>query len=195
MQTSPGQSLGACFENLLASSQPTQIPNAASRNNNEIQTPQSISGIGPVSANQPIVKQETLTIPRPRYQAIFFGSASTHSGLWGRTISPPTNIEGEYLALPKSRIIMSIMKATPKARSGMKLPVSAAIHQPEKPTRNKRPAAALTVRSLNTPKSIPGTNSPNSFFKLENSYRRRDSSLSGLARSSITPLYSGLDPT
>jgi hypothetical protein len=94
------------------------MPKAASRYKKEIQIAQSTSGIGPVKANQPMEKQETETIPKPRYQAIFLGAASTHSGRWGLTNRAPKNIEGEYLAFPKSLMNISIMNKAPKARSG-----------------------------------------------------------------------------
>ena len=94
------------------------MPKEDSKNNSEIHNPQSTRGIGPVRASQPMVKQETETKPKPRYQAIFFGFASTHSGRWGLTIKDPRNIEGEYLALKKSLINISSMKIAPKALSG-----------------------------------------------------------------------------
>jgi hypothetical protein len=64
------------------------------------------------------VKQETETKPKPRYQAIFFGLASTHSGRCGLTIKDPRNIEGEYFAPKKSLTNMSNMKMAPKALRG-----------------------------------------------------------------------------
>jgi hypothetical protein len=94
------------------------MPNEDSKNSSEIHTPQRTKGIGPVRASQPIVKQDTETNPNPRYQAIFFGLASTHSGRWGLTIREPRNIEGEYLALKKSLTNMSSMNKAPKALSG-----------------------------------------------------------------------------
>jgi hypothetical protein len=94
------------------------MPNEDSKNSSEIQTPQSTKGIGPVNANQPIVKQDTETKPKPRYQAIFFGFASTHSGRWGLTIREPKNIDGEYLALKNNLTNMSSMNRAPKALRG-----------------------------------------------------------------------------
>jgi hypothetical protein len=94
------------------------MPNEDSKNSSEIHTPQSTKGIGPVKANQPMVKQDTETNPKPRYQAIFFGLASTHSGRCGLTISEPRNIEGEYLALKNNLMNMSSMNKAPKALSG-----------------------------------------------------------------------------
>ena len=60
-----------------------------------MQIPHSANGIGPVKANQPNVKQAVITIPKPIYQAVFFGSASTHSGAWLRVTNLPMIIEGE----------------------------------------------------------------------------------------------------
>ena len=80
--------------------------------------PHSNNGIGPVRANQPMVKQDTETKPKPRYQAIFFGFASTHSGRCGLTINAPKNMEGEYLAFAKSRMNISNINNTPNALSG-----------------------------------------------------------------------------
>ena len=106
------------MENLLVNSQPTQMPNDDSKNSSEIHTPHNTKGIGPVRANHPMVKQETDTNPKPRYQAIFFGLASTHSGRWGRTIRDPRNIEGEYFALKKSLTNISSINSAPKALRG-----------------------------------------------------------------------------
>jgi hypothetical protein len=94
------------------------MPNDDSKNSSDMHTPHNTKGMGPVRANQPMVKQETETKPKPMYQAIFLGLASTHSGRWGLTISEPRNIEGEYLALKNNLINMSSMNRAPNALSG-----------------------------------------------------------------------------
>jgi hypothetical protein len=94
------------------------MPNEDSKNSSEIHTPQSTKGIGPVRANQPMVKQDTETNPNPRYQAIFFGFASTHSGRCGLTLREPKNIDGEYLALKNNLTNISSMNRAPKALRG-----------------------------------------------------------------------------
>ncbi len=92
--TPPEQSLGGVFEKRMWSQQPAQKPKADSKNRKLMQIPHSASGIGPDKASQPIVKQAVTTIPKPIYQAVFFGSASTHSGIWLRVTNRPMIIDG-----------------------------------------------------------------------------------------------------
>ena len=87
-------------------------------NKKKMQPAQSKSGKGPLMANIPIAKQLVITMAKPSDQANFFGAASTHSGLWGRTIQLAIIKLGTHLVLTNRRRYMSIMKVMPNARSG-----------------------------------------------------------------------------
>lgn len=125
-----------------------------------MQIPHKANGTGPVSANQPIVKQAVTTNPNPIYQAVFLGSASTHSGIWFLVTNLPMIIEGEKRCPTKSLRNISSMNKTPKPRIGWKSSVTAAYIQAAKPIRNRIPAAARTSRSLKTGKSCSWVFSP-----------------------------------
>lgn len=160
MQLSPTQCSGGVLLNRAWSAQPTQMPKAVSMKSKLRHSPHKDRATQSGAAKKPIDEHETTAMPNPSHQANSFWGAPTHSGVCRRVMRRPRAKEGDQRSPASNRISMSNMNNMPNGCSGRMDCCSRANTNAVAPSKNSRPAAARTARSLMTGTWYPGTMRP-----------------------------------